>query len=83
MAIISTHEGVFKWLARNGLIGNKRKNKNKVDLIISEYKKQTGNEFHYYNFYPNKTHGKNWDKSIIEFKQFTKWALNNLVKINS
>jgi len=80
MALISTHEGIFKWLIANNIIGKKRHNKKLVDIIVKEYKKETDNNLHYFNFYPNKTSGKKWEQSKMEFKQFIEWAKSKYLK---
>lgn len=75
MSLVSSHEGVYQWLVKKGVVGKKRHNKNKVDLIIADYKKETGNEFHYFTFYPNRTFGKKWEMSKQEFNSFVTWAI--------
>ncbi len=77
MPLISTHKGVYVWLKRAGYIG-KRSKPEIVNRIINDYKVKTGNEFHFWTFFPNRTSNGKFEQSKREFNQFVQWYLKNI-----
>lgn len=74
MSLISTHKGVHVWLKKHGYAGKNSKS-NVVDKILIQYKSDTGNNFHCWTFYHNRTFGNRWEQSRKEFKELTQWII--------